>query len=412
MSLTYDEFVLHQASQIRAAYAKKNGHDTLNEMDLAHCNWRRLVDHWTHRDVIHDILGEPLEDGGPGGDVPAPPPPPAPTIVPLRADGRIFRQGDQPWRWRGVSAFRLLDRFAKGENIQPFLDAYAGYNLLRVWPYVPVADWGADAWDSPPAHVVVDFLRTVGAKGWYVELTLLTDDQPDRFEQAAQLVNVLAGERASLPNLLIEIGNEPKVHKDINTRLLKGALDASGFLYASGDSSVDAFGSYLTAHTGRDPEWVRRAHDLLEYWTGGGPDAPTDPAHKMPAIADEPIRPDQAGYNAADFRAYFATCALLGGGATLHTETGKHALPPTPDEARIAAVALDALNAFPADAPNAPYRRIDEVIDWSVPIEQRTFYSLRSYEVGPYMVRIRPKRAVAYETGWTALDGEGILWRR
>jgi hypothetical protein len=223
MSLTYDEFVLHQASQIRAAYAKKNGHDTLNEMDLAHCNWRRLVDHWTHRDVIHDILGEALEDGGPGGDAPTPPPPPpAPSIVPLRADGRIFRQGDAPFRWKGVSAFRLLDRFAKGENIQPFLDAYAGYNLLRVWPYVPVADWGAAAWDSQPAPVVVDFLRTVGAKGWYVELTLLTDDKPDRYEQAAQLVNVLAGERANLPNLLIEIGNEPKVHKDINTRLLKG----------------------------------------------------------------------------------------------------------------------------------------------------------------------------------------------
>jgi hypothetical protein len=46
----------------------------------------------------------------------------------------------------------------------------------------------------------------------------------------------------------------------------------------------------------------------------------------------------------------------MGGGATFHTETGKHALPPTPDEARIAAVALEALNAFPADAPNAPYQ--------------------------------------------------------
>jgi hypothetical protein len=164
---------------------------------------------------------------------------------------------------------------------------------------------------------------------------------------------------------------------------------------------VDAFGSYLTAHTGRDGEWVRRAHDLLEYWTGGGPDAPTDPAHKVPAIADEPIRPDQAGYNAADFRAYFATCALLGGGATLHTETGKHSLPPTPDEARIAAVALEALNAFPADAPNAPYRRIDE-----------SGRSLRTYAIGNYMVRIRPQTKDAPEQGWVPLDTEGILWRR
>jgi hypothetical protein len=333
-----------------------------------------------------------------------------PPIVPLRADGRIFRQGDQPWRWKGVSAFQLLDRFAKGEDLAPFLEAYKGYNLLRVWPYVPRADWGAAAWDAPSPDVTVAFLARVARDGWYVELTLLTDDDPARVGAARQLVAVLAAARVQ--NLLIEIGNEPQIHKNIDTRALKAALDASGFLYASGDSSDKAFGSYLTAHTGRDGDWPRRAHDLLEYWTGGGPDAPTDPAHKVPAIADEPIRPDQAGYNAADFRAYFATCALLGGGATLHTETGKHALPPTADEARIAAVALEALNAFPADAPNQPYRRIDEVIDWSVPIEQRTFYSLRSYEVGPYMVRIRPKRAAAYETGWTALDGEGILWRR
>jgi hypothetical protein len=330
-------------------------------------------------------------------DASAPPASSAP-VQPLRADGRIFRTADgAPWRWKGVSAFRLLDRFARGEDIAPFLEAYRGYNLLRVWPYVPVADWGAAAWDAPAPAVAVAFLDRVARDGFYVELTLLLDDDPARLEPARQLVAVLSAVRPQ--NLVIEIANEPAAHKNTDTRKLKAALDVTGFLYASGDSSATLFGDFATVHTGRDSEWVRRAHDLMEYWNGGGPDAPTDPAHKIPAVADEPIRPDQAGYVAGDFRAYFAACALMGAGATFHSETGKHARLPTTDEARMAAVALEALNTFPADAPLSAYRR---------PVEN----TLRTYVIGSYMVRIRPTTKDAPEPGWTALDSEGILWRR
>ena len=66
--VTYDQFVNHESHEIRAAYAQANGRDSLNESDLAHTFWRRLVEHWTLRDVIHDIKGEPYEDGGMGGD--------------------------------------------------------------------------------------------------------------------------------------------------------------------------------------------------------------------------------------------------------------------------------------------------------------------------------------------------------
>lgn len=324
-------------------------------------------------------------------------PPVVASVLPLTADGRIFKAGGQPWRWKGVSAFRLLDRFARGENIQPFLDAYKGYNLLRVWPYVPRKDWGAAAWDSPAPDAVVAFLARVAQAGFYVELTLLLDDAAANVPPAIRLVEVLKAARPT--NLVIEIGNEPRVNKTIDTRALQATLDASDFLYASGDSSAMLFGSYATVHTARDGDWPRRAHDLLEYWNGGGPDFPTDPAHKIPAVADEPIRPDQAGYNASDYRAYFGACSLMGAGATFHSETGKHALPPTAEEARIAAVALAALNAFPADAPLGAYRR---------PVEN----TLRTYQVGNYMVRIRPTTKDAPEPGWTALDAEGILWKR
>jgi hypothetical protein len=59
------------------------------------------------------------------------PPAPVVTIPRLTADGRIFRADGEPWRYKGVSAFQLLDRFAKGEDIQPFLDAYQGLQRAR-----------------------------------------------------------------------------------------------------------------------------------------------------------------------------------------------------------------------------------------------------------------------------------------
>jgi hypothetical protein len=68
VKVTYDRFVHHESHEIRKAYAKRNGHDSMTESDLAHTLWRRLVERWTFRDVIHDILGEPYEDGGMGGD--------------------------------------------------------------------------------------------------------------------------------------------------------------------------------------------------------------------------------------------------------------------------------------------------------------------------------------------------------
>jgi hypothetical protein len=325
-----------------------------------------------------------------------------PAVVPpvkLQPDGRIFRQAGKPWRWKGVSAFRLLDRFARGENIQPFLDAYRGFNLLRVWTYTPVKDWGASAWGWPTADAAVRFVRFCAARGFYVELTLLLGDDSADVQLARALLDALS--REELPSLLIELANEPATHKNIDTSALK--LDAliSGFLFASGDyeESARAFGHYMVTHTARDPEWPRRAHDLMEYYAGGGPNSPSDPAHRKAIVGDEPIRPDQAGYDVRDFLAYYATCSLLGAGATIHTESGKLANLPTEAEKPCIAAALAGLDAFPADAPLGAYRR---------PVER----SLRTYVVGNGMVRIRPETLEAPEPGWTPLDAAGVLWRR
>lgn len=324
---------------------------------------------------------------------------PAPArLGALTTDRQIFRCDGQPWRWKGVSAFQLLDRFARGEPIQPFLDAYQGYTVLRVWPYV---EWGTQGWEPPPLEAIRDFLATVRAQGWYTEVTLLTSDEPDRLAWAARLIPELAG----TPGLLLEAGNEPQTRKAIQTLQLEPALVASEVPWTTGNYEDAALmrGRYGVTHTARDAEWPRRAHDLVEYYQGGGPNTPSDPPHRFPIVADEPAKlQDVGGNHAQDWRAYFATCAILGAGATFHSETGKYARLPTPAEAQLAAIALEALDAFPADVPLGSYRRIDE-----------QGATLRTYVVGERaMVRIRPMTPTAPEPGWTALDADGITWER
>jgi hypothetical protein len=318
--------------------------------------------------------------------------------APLSTDRRIFLAGGQPWRWKGVSAFPLCDRFAHGEDIDPFLDAFAGFNLLRVWDYVAWPDTG---WESNPPATWLAFLEYVGARGFHVELTLLTDDDFTRITPARRLVAALAEAKPS--NLVLEIGNEPREHKHIDVEALWSACGASGFLFASGNNTPGEvwFGKYLTHHPPRDSEWVRKFHDLLEFYEGGGPAASTDPAHPVPCIADEPIRPDEAGFVASDFYQFAAGCSMMGGGSTFHFQGGKFGTLPNPAETLCAAAFLAGLDAMPADVPLGSYRRIDE-----------NGATLRTYVVGDYMLRVRPQNKVAPEAGWLPMDDAGILWRR
>lgn len=321
------------------------------------------------------------------------------AIVPLRADGRIFRTLDgEPWRWKGVSAFKLLARWTAGENVQPFLDAYRGFNTLRVWPYV---EWGAASWSITDVGAIDAFIADMNQRGWYVELTLLTDDDPRRLDWAKALVPQLQKHIG----LFLEGGNEPTTNKRIDTPALRSVLESSGFLFASGDyeDSSRAYGRYGVAHTARTQDWPRRGHDLKEFHDGGGPNSPSDPAHKNPWVGDEPAKLQDVAVIAKDWRAYFGVCSLLGAGATFHSETGKWAELPTPDEQRMAAAALEGLDAFPADAPNGPYRRIVEA---GQPSEART------YVVGNCMVRSQQNGIIAPEPGWSSLDADGVLWRR
>jgi hypothetical protein len=300
------------------------------------------------------------------------------TVAPHN-DGPLFRLPDAtPWRYRGVTAFRLAKRFADGADVRTFLQPFADlqFNVLRLFDY---ATWDPpQGWEPVDAAVMRDFYALCGQWGFYVENCVLTSDEAWRLDVARSRID----QWRDVVNLFIECGNEPITNKQIDYPAMRGALEGCGHLYSSGlyeDTRQDWYGTYGTAHTPRDAEWPRKAHDLMEYYNGGGPNAQDEPACKVPWVADEPIRPDQAGYVDTDYEAYGGVAAILGAGATFHFESGKYGNPPTADELRCAKSLARGLLAFPADAVLLPYERIDE-----------PGVTLRTYKKGPYIVRVRP----------------------
>jgi hypothetical protein len=336
-----------------------------------------------------------LLNGGAG----SPPEPPAAPVGLLVPTGPYFTLRGQPWRYKGVSAFKLCHRFSAGEDIEPFLHAYLGFNVLRVWDYVT---WEGTGWESNTADEWIAFIAYVGHRGWWVELTLLTDDDPARIGPAERMVNAISG--SDVDNVLLEAGNEPTTHKHIDTAALEPALEASGFPYCSGDyeDSDRWYGTYYVNHTARTVDWCRRSHDLMEFYDGTGPDKPTHP-HHVPCLGDEPGKVQDVGPIVTEWRAYFGGCSIMGAGATFHSETGKFAMLPTPMEQALAGQALFALDTFPADTPGGPYRRI---VESGQPPDART------YIVGNCAVRSQQVGTAFPEPGWRALDHEGVLWMR
>jgi hypothetical protein len=392
---------------------------------LVHAN-RTVIGPWEHWKEIPSLNGTAFqsdnghflcaEDGG-GGPVNATrtlagpwesfnlplPPPPAGPVTRLHPDGHIFRDPNgQGWRYKGVSAFQLLDRYAKGEDITPFLKAYQGYNSLRVWPYVPLKDWGDTAWTSPPTSTLVQFVKDMNAASWYVELTLLTDNDPARVPVAKAQVAAL--QQAGVIGLFLEAANEPEVQHsgNIDTTVLKATLEQSGFNYASGNyvNVSTHYGNYLTTHTQRDSEWVRRCHDALDIYNPPADAPPGTPAKKMPIFLDEPPKlEDVSGDRVSDWKAYFAGSSFFGGGACFHSQTGKYAQVPTDAERQLAASALEGLNAWSVEAPLGPYSRVDD-------------NTLRTYIVGNCMDRMRPTTPNAPQPGWMSMEPLHVLWNR
>ena len=89
----------------------------------------------------------------------------------------------------------------------------------------------------------------------------------------------------------------------------------------------------------------------------------------------------------------------MAAGATFHSTSGKFAAVPEGEDGICADAFGRGLNVFPPDAPNGAYERIVED-------------TLRTYAVGPYMVRIRPQSPQPPRSGFRPLDEFAICFVR
>lgn len=296
----------------------------------------------------------------------------------IHSSNRLFERDGVIHRIKSVSAFKLLYRFSQGENIEPFLKTYSRSNELRILSSTDGhnSPWGSEAWPLPSPTMVKEFCDYVGERNWNVQFTCITGNDDSKINSLKNIIEYLGFRK--IKNVVIELANEPQFDKS-NPLLLEEAAKASGLLYSSGiyNDNNKFFGQFINYHSARDSEWVRKFHDGLEYWNGGGPNYPEEKSLKVPSKADEPIRPDQAAFNQLDFYTYGAGLGLFSAGGCFHCQSGKLAILPTKDELDCYHAFMTGMELFPVDAVLGLYNR---------PVEN----SLRTYTVGRFMIRVRP----------------------
>lgn len=334
---------------------------------------------------------------------------PKSNLAPWVAKDRLFYSENKPIVHKGFSAFCLIDKFAQGYNISEWLKQFDGYNIARNFTYVGKG-WGDKAWNFPSNEVVIEYLRFIKSLGFNSKITLCTDSDTNRIDQINSLVEFLKKEKPT--NLLLEAVNEPYIEYDgglydkLDPQIFKKLLANSGFLYSSGvyANSHKFYGTYLTDHSARDNKWYSvGGHSLKEFYDGGGPNDPSEPAWKIPRVEDEPIKPEETGYDYLGLYSYAASCVLMGSGATFHSTPGKFCDMLGPKDIECKDYFLKGLNVFPADASYGSYDRI---------IEDGQHEDSRTYVVGNYSIRIKQKGLEHPQQGWKPLDEYGICWIR
>ncbi len=196
-------------------------------------SYRWMVDYYVlrragrdHEAAVREV--ERRMDVAAGVAAPEPEPvppvtPPAGAARPLRALGRVLVTADdqRPADWREASAFMLLARYLKGEDIEPTLDWWAarGATALRVFASIGhPAFWEPRGWLLTPKTMgLYAGMRRVtemaAARGLWLRWTLIADmpyTMPTQREQerhVAHCAEVLSG----LP-VIVELANEPTMN--------------------------------------------------------------------------------------------------------------------------------------------------------------------------------------------------------
>lgn len=275
----------------------------------------------------------------------------------LAIDGRRFVYPDgRQFHWRGVTAFRLLDYVADGDEARA--DAFLrwahtqGFNLVRVLG--SLCCW----FDLPPDRALAALPRLLdlaARRGLYVEVVALAGTAERSFD-LAQHVRAVGEICDRAGNCLVQIANEPyhptqdrRLDRDAYLQELASLLPAR-LLYTLGasrdDTAAHPGGEYITRHLSRGGDsWkmAARVRDLESLSARTG----------RPVVSGEPIgaserrEPGRRSDDPAIFFAFGLLGRLFDVGTTFHMEDGLQSVVPRPVQQRCAEAFIEGTRVIP-----------------------------------------------------------------
>jgi len=295
----------------------------------------------------------------PAGQTASRPGRPASDRTHLQINGtRFTTAGGEPFSWRGITAFRLLEYVAqKEEEVRAYL-AWAKAQDLTV---VRVLAMGGGFMQLSPEEgraALGRLLDLAQEYGLHVEVVALanTRELPVNLEAQLTAIGEVAGAH---PNALVEVANEPihptqapavgkaEVLQVVAARIPEDVPVAWGSIETDERFSG---GDYVTWHVPRETRpdgWghvLAVAHGAAFVRAFGKPVVNDEPIGAGPR--DEPGRRDS---RPARFRAAALLTRLTGMGATFHYEGGLQAKIPEGAELACLAAWREAWTLLPAD---------------------------------------------------------------
>jgi hypothetical protein len=262
----------------------------------------------------------------------------------LKVSGTRFLNPDgSTFKWRGITAFRLLEFVAHGREAEAdaFL-AWAASKKLTVVRVLAMADGIFELTPADGERALPRLLEIANGHGIYVEVVALTGTAVVKLD-IPRFVRAIGAICARHPNALLELANEPghptqsaAVHDPVYMRSLLKLVPKAVPTALGSVEYGDRFaaGQYVTWH-------APRTHDWPEEIAKG---AALVAKFKKPVISDEPIGaadaavPGRRDANPENFRRAGAASRRAGLGATFHYDGGVQAKPLT----RIELACLDA----------------------------------------------------------------------
>jgi hypothetical protein len=249
----------------------------------------------------------------------------------VAAHGRRFiSQDGLPFVWRGATAFRAIEKVARGRvsEVDSFFHFMAGHGVT----VVRVLSMAANLFPLRPDEGVKALPRTLelarGA-GLHVEVVGLADTRAHSFDRRAHIES-LGTICAAAGNAFLEIANEPRhatqvpevgsptFLSDLRATVPASVLVALGAAHGPDDGSHEfAGGDYVTVHGARDDGdggWAFVARTANQRALSESID--------KPVVNDEPRRDNLA---VDKHTAMAVLCRLAGLGDTFHFSAGLQA---------------------------------------------------------------------------------------